>query len=176
MDVNVCLSAALFGGFGLQVNTSVPKAVIRLPFPPSATWYLTLQLVCNRLVVRVCKFFHMKHRQNRNLGLCSNLKKKSLRMNSDSAPFALFLKCACLCLFCSSECGNTSVVSVLPELFVSACVEDCGPYGECRLLRSYSYLYSACVCKAGKTNDNRTPEILQLNITLDFRGFMPNSL
>lgn len=87
---------ALFGGVGLQVNTSVPKAVIRLPFPPSATWYLTLQLVCN-----------------------------------------------------SSDCGNTSVVSVLPELFVSACVEDCGPYGECRLLRSYSYLYSACVCKAG---------------------------
>ncbi|KAF6719790.1 Transmembrane protein 8B, partial [Oryzias melastigma] len=48
-----------------------------------------------------------------------------------------------------SSCGNTSVVSVLPELSVSACVEDCGSYGECRLLRSYSYLYAACVCKAG---------------------------
>ncbi|MEQ2216369.1 hypothetical protein XENOCAPTIV_015291, partial [Xenoophorus captivus] len=32
---------------------------------------------------------------------------------------------------------------------ISACVEDCGPYGECRLLRSYTYLYAACVCTAG---------------------------
>ncbi|XP_040911917.1 post-GPI attachment to proteins factor 6 [Toxotes jaculatrix] len=86
----------MFGGYGVHVNASVPKAVIRLPFPPSTTWYLTLQLTCN-----------------------------------------------------SSDCGNTSVVYVVPEVFVSACVEDCGTYGECRLLRSYSYLYSACVCKAG---------------------------
>ncbi|GLD51034.1 transmembrane protein 8A isoform X1 [Lates japonicus] len=86
----------LFGGYGLQVNASVPKAVVRLPFPQSTTWYLTLQLTCN-----------------------------------------------------GSDCGNTSVVYVVPEVFVSACVEDSGTYGECRLLRSYSYLYSACVCKAG---------------------------
>ncbi|XP_056248396.1 post-GPI attachment to proteins factor 6 [Seriola aureovittata] len=86
----------LFGGYGVHVNASAPKAVVRLPFPQSTTWYLTLQLTCN-----------------------------------------------------SSDCGNASVVSVVPEVFVSACVEDCGTYGECRLLRSYSYLYSACVCKAG---------------------------
>uniref|UniRef100_A0A3P9KPC6 Post-glycosylphosphatidylinositol attachment to proteins 6 n=1 Tax=Oryzias latipes TaxID=8090 RepID=A0A3P9KPC6_ORYLA len=87
---------ALFGGYGVAVNTSSPKAVLRLPFPQSASWYLTLQLHCN-----------------------------------------------------SSSCGNASVVSVVPELSVSACVEDCGSYGECRLLRSYSYLYAGCVCKAG---------------------------
>uniref|UniRef100_A0A672YQE8 Post-glycosylphosphatidylinositol attachment to proteins 6 n=1 Tax=Sphaeramia orbicularis TaxID=375764 RepID=A0A672YQE8_9TELE len=52
-------------------------------------------------------------------------------------------------LSCISDCGNTSVVSVVPEVFISACVEDCGKYGECRLLRSYTYLYAACVCKAG---------------------------
>ncbi|XP_030017288.1 post-GPI attachment to proteins factor 6 isoform X2 [Sphaeramia orbicularis] len=86
---------ALFGGYIVHVNTSVSKAVIRLPFPQSTTWYLTLQLTCN------------------------------------------------------SDCGNTSVVSVVPEVFISACVEDCGKYGECRLLRSYTYLYAACVCKAG---------------------------
>jgi len=39
---------ALFGGYGVAVNASVPKAVVRLPFPQSATWYLTLQLTCNR--------------------------------------------------------------------------------------------------------------------------------
>ncbi|XP_069367092.1 post-GPI attachment to proteins factor 6 isoform X2 [Paralichthys olivaceus] len=86
----------LSGGYGVQVNATVTKAVVRLPFPQSATWYLTLQLTCN-----------------------------------------------------STDCGNTSVVHVIPEVFVSACVEDCGTYGECRLLRSYSYLYGACVCKAG---------------------------
>nr|XP_046265258.1 post-GPI attachment to proteins factor 6 isoform X1 [Scatophagus argus] len=86
----------LFGGYGVVVNASAPKAVLRLPFPHSTTWYLTLQLTCN-----------------------------------------------------SSDCGNTSLVSVVPEVFISACVEDCGTYGECRLLRSYSYLYAACVCKAG---------------------------
>ncbi|XP_003975883.2 post-GPI attachment to proteins factor 6 [Takifugu rubripes] len=87
---------ALSEGFGLQVNGSIPKAVVRLPFPPTTTWYLTLQLLC-----------------------------------------------------ASGGCGNASLVSVVPEVLVSACVEDCGTYGECRLLRSYSYLYAACVCKAG---------------------------
>ncbi|XP_068196272.1 post-GPI attachment to proteins factor 6 isoform X2 [Antennarius striatus] len=85
----------LFGGFGSVVNASAPTAVVRLPLPPSATWFLSLQLSCG------------------------------------------------------GDCGNTSVVSVTPDMFISACVEDCGTYGECRLLRSYSYLYAACVCKAG---------------------------
>ncbi|XP_030634903.1 post-GPI attachment to proteins factor 6 [Chanos chanos] len=48
----------------------------------------------------------------------------------------------------SSDCGNTSAV-VSVSASVSACIDDCGPYGECRLLRSHSYLYAACVCKAG---------------------------
>ncbi|CAL9689004.1 unnamed protein product [Knipowitschia caucasica] len=89
-------SAALFKGYSLHLSKSVSKAVLRLPYPQSATWYLTLQLTCN-----------------------------------------------------SSDCGNASVVSVVPELFVSACVEDCGTYGECRLIRSFTYLYAACSCKAG---------------------------
>lgn len=88
---------ALFVGYSVRVNASVPKAVVRLPFPQSTTWYLTLQLTCNS----------------------------------------------------SSDCGNISLVSVVPVVFISACVEDCGTYGECRLLRSYSYLYASCVCKAG---------------------------
>ncbi|XP_077360335.1 post-GPI attachment to proteins factor 6 isoform X2 [Festucalex cinctus] len=85
----------LFLGYGVNVSTSFPQAVIRLPFPPSGTWYLTLQLMCN------------------------------------------------------GDCGSVSVVSVDPEVFVSACVEDCGPFGRCQLLRSSNYLYGACVCKNG---------------------------
>lgn len=87
---------ALFRGYSVHVNASVSKALLRLPFPQSATWYLTLQLICN-----------------------------------------------------GTDCGNASVVSVVPEVFISACVEDCGAYGECRLLRSFTYLYAACSCKAG---------------------------
>lgn len=44
----LCASAALFGGYSLRVNASDPKAVVRLPFPQSTTWYLTLQLLCYR--------------------------------------------------------------------------------------------------------------------------------
>ncbi|XP_052367299.1 transmembrane protein 8B-like, partial [Oncorhynchus keta] len=55
-----------------------------------------------------------------------------------------------------SDCGN---VTVTPQLHVSACIEDCGTYGECRLLRSFSYLYAACVCKAGWSGWGCTDDI-----------------
>ncbi|XP_061790738.1 post-GPI attachment to proteins factor 6 isoform X2 [Nerophis lumbriciformis] len=87
---------ALFGGYGLIVNVSSPKAMVRLSFPKATTWYLTLQLTCN-----------------------------------------------------STDCENVSVASVVPEVFISACVDDCGTFGECRLLRSYTYLYASCSCTAG---------------------------
>uniref|UniRef100_A0A8K9WSX8 Post-glycosylphosphatidylinositol attachment to proteins 6 n=1 Tax=Oncorhynchus mykiss TaxID=8022 RepID=A0A8K9WSX8_ONCMY len=87
---------------GLSVNVSVPGTVIRLPFPQAATWYLTLQLFCNR--------YRPHH-------------------------------------------------SLTPQLHVSACIEDCGTYGECRLLRSFSYLYAACVCKAGWSGWGCTDDI-----------------
>ncbi|XP_074545493.1 post-GPI attachment to proteins factor 6 [Halichoeres trimaculatus] len=121
---------ALYEGYGVRVNVSVPKAVVRLPFPQSTTWYLTLQLTCNGI-----------------------------------------------------DCGNTSVVSVVPEVSVSACVEDCGTYGECRLLRSYSYLYAACVCKAGRsgwgcTDDSSAQSYLRqvtatILLTLSNLSFLP---
>ncbi|KAJ8413570.1 hypothetical protein AAFF_G00080770 [Aldrovandia affinis] len=47
-----------------------------------------------------------------------------------------------------SDCVNASA-TVTASTYLSACIDDCGTYGECRLLRSYSYLYAACVCKAG---------------------------
>uniref|UniRef100_A0A8C1Z895 Post-glycosylphosphatidylinositol attachment to proteins 6 n=1 Tax=Cyprinus carpio TaxID=7962 RepID=A0A8C1Z895_CYPCA len=48
----------------------------------------------------------------------------------------------------SVDCRNASAI-VSVSLSVSACIDDCGPYGECRLQRTHSYLYGACVCKAG---------------------------
>ncbi|XP_005170920.1 post-GPI attachment to proteins factor 6 isoform X1 [Danio rerio] len=48
----------------------------------------------------------------------------------------------------SVDCTNASA-TVSASVSVSACIDECGPYGECRLLRTYNYLYGACVCKAG---------------------------
>nr|XP_015216079.1 PREDICTED: transmembrane protein 8A [Lepisosteus oculatus] len=47
-----------------------------------------------------------------------------------------------------SDCG-AAWGTVITSMYLSACVDDCGTYGECRLLRSNGYLYAACVCKAG---------------------------
>ncbi|XP_076838459.1 post-GPI attachment to proteins factor 6 isoform X2 [Brachyhypopomus gauderio] len=82
-------------GYSLEVNSSETKALLRVPFPRAALWYLSLQTVCN-----------------------------------------------------SSDCANASA-AVSVSAGVSACIDDCGLHGECRLLRTQSYLYAACVCKAG---------------------------
>uniref|UniRef100_A0A672MZM6 Transmembrane protein 8B-like n=1 Tax=Sinocyclocheilus grahami TaxID=75366 RepID=A0A672MZM6_SINGR len=82
-------ATGLMQGYSLSVSSNESQALLRIPFPDAAVWYLSLQTVCNdRSVVRL-------------------------------------------------------------QLSVSACIDDCGPYGECRLLRTHSYLYGACVCKAG---------------------------
>lgn len=75
----------------------------------------------------------------------------------------------------SSSCGSTPLVSVVPEVFISACVEDCGTYGECRLLRSYSYLYAACVCKAGMvpTEPKLCAQVSSLRLILHIMGCLP---
>ncbi|KAJ0059115.1 hypothetical protein NL108_008526, partial [Boleophthalmus pectinirostris] len=114
LEINHSVSChtALSKGYSIRVSTSVPKAVVRLPYPQSATWYLTLQLTCN-----------------------------------------------------GTDCGNASVVSVVPEVFVSACVEDCGTYGECRLIRSFTYLYAACSCKAGWSGWGCTDDSKALSIS-----------
>lgn len=108
-SVNACLtpSAPIFNvndtcatgfaqGFSLSVSKNESSALLRIPFPEAAMWYLSLQTLCNHSV----------------------------------------------------DCTNASgLVSVSAS--VSACIDDCGPYGECRLLRTNSYLFAACVCKTG---------------------------
>lgn len=34
--------------------------------------------------------------------------------------------------------------------YLSPCINDCGIYGQCKLLRTNNYLYAACECKAGE--------------------------
>lgn len=36
--------------------------------------------------------------------------------------------------------------------YLTPCINDCGTYGQCKLLRTNNYLYAACECKAGEKN------------------------
>ncbi|KTF87629.1 hypothetical protein cypCar_00035826 [Cyprinus carpio] len=89
-------ATGLMQGYSLSVSSKESQALLRIPFPDAAVWYLSLQTVCNDSV----------------------------------------------------DCRNASAI-VSVSVSVSACIDDCGPYGECRLQRTHSYLYGACVCKAG---------------------------
>ncbi|XP_076138577.1 post-GPI attachment to proteins factor 6 [Alosa pseudoharengus] len=81
----------------------------------------------------------------------------SLSVNSSVAEIALripfpeaamwYLTLQTLCND-SGDCSNASAV-VGVSVNVSACVDECGSYGDCRLLRTHSYLYATCACKAG---------------------------
>lgn len=42
------------------------------------------------------------------------------------------------------------MVRVETILYLVPCLNDCGPYGQCLLLRRYGYLYAGCSCKAGE--------------------------
>lgn len=34
--------------------------------------------------------------------------------------------------------------------YLTPCFNDCGPYGQCSLLRRHGFLYAGCSCKAGE--------------------------
>ncbi|XP_044159835.1 post-GPI attachment to proteins factor 6 [Bufo gargarizans] len=53
-----------------------------------------------------------------------------------------------LCPQDDSTCQQ-QVSRVIVTAYLSPCLDDCGTYGECRLLRRNGYLYAACSCKAG---------------------------
>nr|XP_035939398.1 post-GPI attachment to proteins factor 6 isoform X2 [Halichoerus grypus] len=59
------------------------------------------------------------------------------------------------------ECEQASVL-VETTLSLVPCLNDCGPYGQCLLLRRLSYLYAGCSCKAGwrgwSCTDNSTAQ------------------
>ncbi|XP_006873894.1 PREDICTED: transmembrane protein 8A [Chrysochloris asiatica] len=61
------------------------------------------------------------------------------------------------------ECEQTKV-RVETALYLEPCMDDCGPYGQCLLLRRHGYLYAGCSCKAGwrgwSCTDNTTAQTL----------------
>ncbi|KAK7934381.1 hypothetical protein WMY93_005277 [Mugilogobius chulae] len=86
-------------GFFLSVNTSFNITKLRIPYPQTGTWYLSLRSLC------------------------------------------------------ATEHGFEPCTNVTAEVYMRSyltpCINDCGTYGQCKLLRTNNYLYAACECKAG---------------------------
>ncbi|XP_020921479.1 transmembrane protein 8B isoform X3 [Sus scrofa] len=98
-DAAVTCSKESLAGFLLTVSATSRVARLRIPFPQTGTWFLTLRSLCG------------------------------------VGP--RFVRC------------RNATAEVRLRTFLSPCVDDCGPYGQCKLLRTHNYLYAACECKAG---------------------------
>uniref|UniRef100_A0A8C2M6N3 Transmembrane protein 8B n=1 Tax=Cricetulus griseus TaxID=10029 RepID=A0A8C2M6N3_CRIGR len=92
-------SGKSLAGFLFSVSVTSRVARLRIPFPQTGTWFLTLRSLCG------------------------------------VGP--RFVRC------------RNATAEVRLRTFLSPCVDDCGPYGQCKLLRTHNYLYAACECKAG---------------------------
>ncbi|XP_038183793.1 post-GPI attachment to proteins factor 6 [Arvicola amphibius] len=72
-----------------------------------------------------------------------------------------YLSLQLVCPESSEECEQ-AVARVETILYLVPCLNDCGPYGQCLLLRRYGYLYAGCSCKAGwrgwSCTDNSTAQ------------------
>ncbi|XP_017655926.2 transmembrane protein 8B isoform X2 [Nannospalax galili] len=97
-DAALTCSKESLAGFLFLVSATSRVARLRIPFPQTGTWFLTLRSLCG------------------------------------VGP--RFLRC------------RNATAEVRLRTFLSPCVDDCGPYGQCKLLRTHNYLYAACECKA----------------------------
>ncbi|XP_054993086.1 post-GPI attachment to proteins factor 6 isoform X2 [Sorex araneus] len=74
-----------------------------------------------------------------------------------------YLSLQLVCPQAAKECEQ-AVVLVETTLHLVPCLNDCGPYGHCLLLRRHGYLYAGCSCKAGwrgwSCTDNSTAQTL----------------
>ncbi|XP_028340064.1 post-GPI attachment to proteins factor 6 isoform X5 [Physeter macrocephalus] len=73
-----------------------------------------------------------------------------------------YLSLQLMCPERPEECEQASVL-VETTLYLVPCLNDCGPYGQCLLLRRHGYLYAGCSCKAGwrgwSCTDNSTAQM-----------------
>ncbi|XP_031233083.1 transmembrane protein 8B isoform X9 [Mastomys coucha] len=89
-DASVTCSKESLAGFLLSVSVTSRVARLRIPFPQTGTWFLTLRSLCG------------------------------------VGP--RFVRC------------RNATAEVRLRTFLSPCVDDCGPYGQCKLLRTHNYL------------------------------------
>uniref|UniRef100_H3A514 Transmembrane protein 8B n=1 Tax=Latimeria chalumnae TaxID=7897 RepID=H3A514_LATCH len=97
-----CVTSCLPGasaGFVLSVNTTSNMTRLRIPYPQTGSWYLSLRSLCAN---------------DHGFEACSNV-----------------------------------TAEVYLRSYLTPCINDCGTYGQCKLLRTNNFLYAACECKAG---------------------------
>ncbi|XP_009328707.1 PREDICTED: transmembrane protein 8A-like [Pygoscelis adeliae] len=98
-NASVTCETETLAGFLLSVNATASLSRLRIPYPPTGSWYLSLRSLC------------------------------------------------------ATEHGFEPCTNVTAEVYLRAylspCINDCGIYGQCKLLRTNNYLYAACECKAG---------------------------
>ncbi|XP_006894921.1 PREDICTED: transmembrane protein 8A [Elephantulus edwardii] len=74
-----------------------------------------------------------------------------------------YLSLQLMCPENPEECEQIQA-HVETSVYLVPCVDDCGPYGQCLLLRRHGYLYAGCSCKAGwrgwSCTDNSTAQTL----------------
>ncbi|XP_051972132.1 transmembrane protein 8B-like isoform X3 [Xyrauchen texanus] len=86
-------------GFQISINTTTNITKLRIPYPQTGTWYLSLRSLCAT---------------EHGFELCNNV-----------------------------------TAEVYLRSYLTPCINDCGTYGQCKLLRTNNFLYAACECKAG---------------------------
>ncbi|XP_068782036.1 post-GPI attachment to proteins factor 6 isoform X1 [Struthio camelus] len=98
-NASVTCATESLAGFLLSVNATASLSRLRIPYPQTGSWYLSLRSLC------------------------------------------------------ATEHGFEPCTNVTAEVYLRAylspCINDCGIYGQCKLLRTNNYLYAACECKAG---------------------------
>uniref|UniRef100_A0A8B9EIU2 Transmembrane protein 8B n=1 Tax=Anser cygnoides TaxID=8845 RepID=A0A8B9EIU2_ANSCY len=98
-NASVTCETESLAGFLLSVNATASLGRLRIPYPQTGSWYLSLRSLC------------------------------------------------------ATEHGFEPCTNVTAEVYLRAylspCINDCGIYGQCKLLRTNNYLYAACECKAG---------------------------
>ncbi|XP_072716231.1 transmembrane protein 8B isoform X1 [Ciconia boyciana] len=98
-NASVTCKTESLAGFLLSVNATASLSRLRIPYPQTGSWYLSLRSLC------------------------------------------------------ATEHGFEPCTNVTAEVYLHAylspCIDDCGIYGQCKLLRTNNYLYAACECKAG---------------------------
>uniref|UniRef100_A0A8C8RPD2 Transmembrane protein 8B n=1 Tax=Pelusios castaneus TaxID=367368 RepID=A0A8C8RPD2_9SAUR len=99
-NASITCETGSLAGFLLSVNSTASLACLRIPYPQTGSWYLSLRLLC-----LACGRFE--------------------------------------------PCVNVTA-EVYLRTYLSPCIDDCGPYGQCKLLRTSNYLYAACECRAGE--------------------------
>ncbi|XP_038661844.1 transmembrane protein 8B [Scyliorhinus canicula] len=98
-NTSISCESETSAGFLLLVNSTSNVTRLRIPYPQTGNWYITLRSLCSA---------------DNGYEVCNNV-----------------------------------TAEVYLRTYLTPCINECGIYGQCKLLRTNNYLYAACECKAG---------------------------